>query len=75
MSEEKLRSYKPAEEDVTEAVIAAYTGALRGSDGARRSAFNVALRAYRMRYPGISEGNARRRVAQIICFADFHRSE
>jgi hypothetical protein len=71
-----LRDENPArnlaEEDIRQAVIAAYTGALKGSEEMRRGAFNAALRAYRMRKPGISEGIARRRVAQIICFADWY---
>lgn len=61
---------KLAEEDIRQAVIAAYTGALNGPGEMRRSAFNVALRVYRMRRPGISEVIARRRVAQMICLAD-----
>jgi hypothetical protein len=64
---------KLAEENTRHAVLAAYTGALKGSEDSRRSAFNAALRAYRMSHPGISEGVVRRRVAQIICFADWYR--
>ncbi len=63
-----------AENGVRHTVIAAYTGALK-SEEMRRSAFDAALRVYRKYYPGISEGAARRRVAQIICFADWHRPE
>jgi hypothetical protein len=64
---------KLAEENTRHAVLAAYTGALKGSEDSRRSAFNAALRAYRISHPGISEGVVRRRVAQIICFADWYR--
>jgi hypothetical protein len=56
------------EEDTRNAVIAAYTAALKGPDAMRRHAFDVALRAYRMRHPAVSEVKARRRVAQIVCF-------
>ena len=65
---------KLAEEDIKHAVIAAYTNALRAED-MRHSAFNAALRVYRMRHPGISEHVARHRVAQIICFAEWYRPE
>ncbi len=68
------RALNPAEEDIRHTVIAAYTHALK-SEEMRRSAFNAALRVYRKHYPGISEGSARRRVAQIICLADWHRPE
>ena len=47
---------KLAEENTRHAVLAAYTGALKGSEDSRRSAFNAALRAYRMIHPDISEG-------------------
>jgi hypothetical protein len=67
-------AYKLTEEDIRHTVIAAFTGALK-SEEMRRSAFNAALRAYRMHHPGMCEGVARRRVAQIICFADWRRSE
>ena len=67
-------AHKLAEENIKQVVIAAYTNALRAEDK-RHSAFNAALRAYRMRHPGISEGLARRRVAQIICFAYWYRPE
>lgn len=66
--------YKMAEEGIRHAVIAAYTGALK-SEEMRRSAFNAALRVYRNHCPGISEGTARRQVAQMICFADWRRPE
>ena len=64
-----------AEGDIKHSVTAAYTSALKGPEDMRRSAFNVALRVYRLRHPGISEGLARRRIAQIICFADWCRAE
>jgi hypothetical protein len=66
---------KLAEYDIKHAVIAAYTNALKGPEDMQRSAFNPALRVYRMRHPGISEAIARRRVAQMICFADWYRPE
>ena len=66
---------KLAEENIKRAVIAAYTNALKGPEEMRRSAFNAALRVYRMRRPGISESIARRRVAQIICFLEWYRPE
>ena len=66
---------KLAEENITHAVIAAYTNALKGPEDMRRSAFNAALSAYRMRDPRISESIARRRVAQIICFAEWYWPE
>ena len=65
---------KLAEESIKHAVIAVYTNALKAED-MRHSAFNAALRVYRMRHPGISEAIARRRVAQIICFAYWYRPE
>lgn len=64
---------KLAEENTRHTVLAAYTGAPKGSEDSRRSAFNAALRAYRMSHSGISESVVRRRVAQIICFADWYR--
>jgi hypothetical protein len=67
-------AHEMAEEDIRHTVIAAYTGALK-SEEMRRSAFNAALRVYRNHYPGMSEVVARRRVAQIICFADWYRPE
>jgi hypothetical protein len=66
---------KLAEDNIKHVVIAAYTDALKGPEDVRRSAFNAALRAYRMRHPDFSEGIARRRVAQIICFAHWYRPE
>jgi hypothetical protein len=47
-----------------EAVIKAFTAAAHG-----RLAFEAALRTYRGHYPGMSESLARRRVANILCFA------
>lgn len=67
-------AYKLVEEDIRHTVIAAYAGALK-SEEMRRSAFNAALRVYRQHYPGMSEVVARRRVAQIICFADWYPPE
>jgi hypothetical protein len=67
-------AYKLAEEDIKYTVIAAYAGALKCEE-MRRSAFSAALRVYRKHYPGVSEAIARRRVAQIICFADWYRPE
>ena len=67
-------AHKLAEENIKQVVIAAYTNALKAED-MRHSAFNAALRVYRMRHPGISEAIARRRVAQIICFAVWRRPE
>ena len=58
-------AHKLAQVDSKRVVIAAYTNALKGPEQMRRSAFNAALRVYRMRHPGISEAIARRRVAQI----------
>jgi hypothetical protein len=53
------------DEDTPHAVIAAYkTAAARSS-----IAFEVAVRAYRVRHPSASLQVARRRVAEIICFA------
>ena len=60
---------KEIDRATAQAVIAAYTVATSGSEGARRRAFEAALRAYRGRCPGVSEPLARRRVAKIICFA------
>ena len=68
-------AHKRAEENIKQAVIAAYTKALKGPEVKRRNAFNAALRVYRMRHPSISEGVARLGVAQIICFADSSRPE
>jgi hypothetical protein len=64
------RPQNEPEEDTPRYVIAAYTAALRGSEEMRRRAFDAALRAYRMRHPAVSEVQARRRVAQILCFAN-----
>ena len=64
-----------AEENIKHAVITAYTNALKGPEEMRRSAFKAALRVYRLHHPGISEAIARRRVAQIICFAEWYRPE
>jgi hypothetical protein len=64
-----------AEENIKQAVIVAYTKALKGLEVKRHHAFNAALRVYRMHHPGISEGVARLGVAQIICFADGYRPE
>lgn len=75
MAHGELRHAKLADENIKHAVIAAYTNALKGTEEMRRSAFNAALRVYRMRYAGICEGIASRQVAQIICFADWHRPE
>ena len=79
MVDENLRhdnlARKLAEEDIQHATIAAHTNALQGPEDMRRCAFNPALRVDRIRHPGISEGLARRRVAQIICFADWYRPE
>ena len=74
MVHRNCRSGNLAEEYIKHAVIAVYTNALKAED-MRRSAFNVALRVYRLRHPGISEAVARRRVAQMICFADWYRPE
>ena len=64
---------KLAEEHIKHAVIAAYTNASKGPEC--RSAFNAALRVFRMHHPGISEGVARLGVTQIICFVDWYRPE
>ena len=64
------RSGNLAEEHIKHAVIAAYLNAPKGPEDMWRSAFNAALRVYRERHPGISEGLARHQVARIICFAD-----
>ena len=68
-------AHKRAEENIKQAVIVAYTKALKGPEVMRCNAFNAALRVYRMHHPGISEGVARLGVAQIICFADSSRPE
>jgi hypothetical protein len=57
------------DEHTTQAVIEAYTAAATGVIGMRSRAFDAALRAYRRRHPGVPEMMARRRVAQILCFA------
>jgi hypothetical protein len=57
------------DEHTAQAVIAAYTAALMGSKAMRGTAFYAALRAYRQRHPGGSEAVARRRVAEVLCFA------
>ena len=68
-------AHKLAEENIKQVVTAAYTNALNGPEEMRRSAFKAALRVYRLHHPGISEAIARRRVAQIICFANWYRPE
>jgi hypothetical protein len=55
---------KETDRDTVEAVITAFTAAAHG-----RLAFEAALRTYRGRYPRLSEPLARRRVAEILCFA------
>jgi hypothetical protein len=55
---------KETDRDTVEAVIKAFTAAAHG-----RLAFEAALRTYRGHYPGMSESLARRRVANILCFA------
>ena len=67
-------AHRLVDDNIKHAVIAAYTKALKAED-MRHSAFNAALRVYRMRHPGISEHVARHRVAQIICFAEWYRPE
>jgi hypothetical protein len=55
---------RETDRNTVEAVITAFTAGAH-----RRLAFEEALRTYRGRYPGLSEQLARRRVAEILCFA------
>jgi hypothetical protein len=55
------------DEETAQAVIEAYAAALAGPE--RNRAFDAALRAYRRRHPHVPEMTARRRVAEVLCFA------
>jgi hypothetical protein len=55
------------DEETAQAVIQAYVAAAAGLE--RNRAFDAALRAYRRRHPRVAESTARRRVAEVLCFA------
>lgn len=69
VTDRQAAGHNEIDEETAQSVIAAYTGAVTGSENMRRRAFDAALRVYRMRHPGVSESIARRRVAKILCFA------
>ena len=55
------------DEETAKAVLEAYVAAATGFD--RNRAFDAALRAYQRLHPRVAEATARRRVAEVLCFA------